>query len=86
LVFKQLKNLLSFLTVFPVKMDKDLFVDCARSMWAFPLIGALLGLLAGLAGLLGMYVLPNLVVGPITLALLLLMTGLHRSVYYHQLR
>jgi len=79
LVFKQLKNLLSFLTVFPVKMDKDLFVDCARSMWAFPLIGALLGLLAGLAGLLGMYVLPNLVVGPITLALLLLMTGLHHT-------
>jgi len=60
-------------------MDKDLFVDCARNMWAFPLIGAFLGLIAGLAGLLCLYFLPQLVVGPITLALLLLMTGLHHT-------
>jgi adenosylcobinamide-GDP ribazoletransferase len=79
LVVKQLKNLLSFLTVFPVAMDKDLLTDCARNMWAFPLIGALLGLLAGLFGWVAVQFLPNLVVGALVLALLLWMTGLHHT-------
>ncbi len=76
---KQLKNLLSFLTVFPVQMDMNLLTDCARNMWAFPLVGALLGLLAGLAGFLANQLLPMLVVGAISLALLLWMTGLHHT-------
>ena len=50
MVVKQLKNLLSFLTVFPVAMDKNLLTDCAKNMWAFPLIGAFFGLFAGLFG------------------------------------
>jgi adenosylcobinamide-GDP ribazoletransferase len=79
LVVKQLKNLLSFLTVFPVKMDNDLLTDCARNMWAFPLIGAFLGLLAGLFGWVATIFLPSLVVGALTLALLLWMTGLHHT-------
>jgi adenosylcobinamide-GDP ribazoletransferase len=78
-VTKQLKNLLSFLTVFPVQMDKDLLTDCAHNMWAFPLIGALLGLLAGLFGWVALQFLPGLVVGAIALALLLWMTGLHHT-------
>ncbi len=77
MVVKQLKNLLSFLTVFPVAMDKDMLSDCARSMWAFPLIGALLGLLAGLFGYVAYQFLPPLVAGALVLALLLWMTGLH---------
>ena len=77
LVVKQLKNLLSFLTVFPIAMDKDLLTDCARNMWAFPLIGAFLGLLAGLFGWVAYQFLPGLVVGALVLALLLWMTGLH---------
>jgi adenosylcobinamide-GDP ribazoletransferase len=79
LVIKQLKNLLSFLTVFPVSMDKDLLSDCAKNMWAFPLIGAFLGLLAGLFGWVASYFLPSLVVGAVALALLLWMTGLHHT-------
>jgi adenosylcobinamide-GDP ribazoletransferase len=79
LVVKQLKNLLSFLTVFPVKMDENLLTDCARNMWAFPLIGALLGLLAGVFGWVALQFLPGLVVGALALALLLLMTGLHHT-------
>ena len=79
MVTKQLKNLLSFLTVFPVSMDKDLLVDCANNMWAFPLIGAFLGLLAGLFGWVASVFLPSLVVGAIVLALLLWMTGLHHT-------
>lgn len=79
MALKQLKNLLSFLTVFPVPMDKDLLSDCANYMWAFPLIGAFLGLLAGLFGWVASVFLPSLVVGAIVLALLLWMTGLHHT-------
>ncbi len=79
MVVKELKNLFSFLTVFPVAMDKDLLTDCARNMWAFPLIGAFLGLLAGLFGWVAYQFLPGLVVGALTLALLLWMTGLHHT-------
>jgi adenosylcobinamide-GDP ribazoletransferase len=79
LAVKQLKNLLSFLTVFPVSMDENLFTDCARNMWVFPLVGAFLGLLAGLFGWVAYYFLPSLVVGAIALALLLWMTGLHHT-------
>ena len=77
MVVKQLKNLISFLTVFPVAMDKDMLTDCARNMWAFPLIGALLGGLAGLFGWATYQFLPFIVVGVLALAVLLWMTGLH---------
>jgi adenosylcobinamide-GDP ribazoletransferase len=79
LVVKQLKNLLSFLTVFPVAMDNNMLTDCAKNMWAFTLIGAFLGLLAGLFGWVGYHFLPPLVVGALVLALLLWMTGLHHT-------
>jgi cobalamin synthase len=75
LVVKELKNLLSFLTVFPVAMDKDLLTDCARSMWAFPLIGAFLGLLAGLFGIVAFHFLPGILAGALVLAMLLWMTA-----------
>ncbi|HMK94461.1 MAG TPA: adenosylcobinamide-GDP ribazoletransferase [Candidatus Limnocylindrales bacterium] len=77
MVTKELKNLLSFLTIFPVKMDKDMLTDCAKSMWAFPLIGAFIGLLAGVFGWIAYQFLPGIVVGGLVLALLLLITGLH---------
>ena len=79
MVVKELKNLFSFLTVFPVAMDKDLLTDCARNMWAFPLIGAFIGLLAGLFGWLAYQFLPGIVVGALVLAVLLWMTGLHHT-------
>jgi len=60
-------------------MDENLLVDCARNMWAFPLIGALLGLLAGLFGWVALQFLPGIVVGALVLALLLWMTGLHHT-------
>ena len=58
-------------------MDKDLLTDCARNMWAFPLIGAFLGLLSGLFGWVAYHFLPDIVAGALILALLLWMTGLH---------
>jgi adenosylcobinamide-GDP ribazoletransferase len=79
MVIKQLKNLFSFLTIFPVAMDKDMLTDCAKNMWLFPLIGAFIGLLAGALGWVAYQFLPGIVVGGLVLALLLLITGLHHT-------
>jgi adenosylcobinamide-GDP ribazoletransferase len=60
-------------------MDMDCLTDCARHMWAFPLVGAFLGLVAGVFGWVVGFVLPSLVVGALALAVLLLLTGLHHT-------
>jgi len=60
-------------------MDENLLTDCARHMWAFPLIGALLGLISGAVGWVALHFIPGLVVGAISLALLLWLTGLHHT-------
>jgi adenosylcobinamide-GDP ribazoletransferase len=76
---RQIKNLLSFLTVLPFKMDMEYLSDSARLMWLFPLVGALLGLLAGVFGwVMGLF-LPALVVGALSLGALLWLTGLHHT-------
>ncbi len=79
LVVKQLKNLLSFLTIFPVSVDKDFFADSANYMFAFPLVGAIIGLLAGVFGWASSFFLPSIVVGVLVLALILLITGVHHT-------
>lgn len=79
MAIKELKNLFSFLTIFPVAMDKDLLTDCAHNMWTFPLIGAFIGLLAGGFGWVAYHFLPDIVVGGLVLAILLLITGLHHT-------
>ena len=76
---KELKNLLSFLTVLPFKMDMDFLVDSAKLMWIFPLVGALLGALAGIFGWAVGLILPSEVVGVLALAVLLMLTGLHHT-------
>jgi adenosylcobinamide-GDP ribazoletransferase len=78
-MLKQLRNLLSFLTILPFRMDEDLLVDCSRFMFVFPLVGALIGLLAGLFGWVAFYFLPGLVAGVLVLGVLLLLTGLHHT-------
>jgi len=79
MVIKELKNLLSFLTIFPVAMDNDMLTDCAKGMWTFPLFGALIGLIAGAFGWVAYNFLPGIVVGGLVLAALLLITGLHHT-------
>ncbi len=79
LVVKELKNLFSFLTIFPLAMDKDMLSDCAKNMWLFPLIGAFIGLLAGVFGWVAYHFLSGIVVGGLVLGLLLLITGLHHA-------
>jgi len=78
-MIKELKNLLSFLTVIPIRMDKDILSDCAKAMFLFPLIGAFIGLLAGVFGWIISHVVPESVVGVLVLGLLLIITGLHHT-------
>ena len=78
-MLKEVKNLLSFLTIIPVSMDTDYLTDAAKGMFLFPLIGAFIGLLAGLFGWVTSQFLPSLVVGALVLGLLLLITGLHHT-------
>jgi adenosylcobinamide-GDP ribazoletransferase len=78
-MLKEIKNLFSFLTTIPVSMDQDILTDTAKTMFLFPLIGALIGLLAGLFGWATLHFLPSLVAGALVLGFLLLITGLHHT-------
>jgi adenosylcobinamide-GDP ribazoletransferase len=78
-MLKALKNILAFLTILPFRMDMDCLVDSAKFMFLFPLVGALIGLLAGVFGWAASLFLPALVVGGLTLGMLLLLTGLHHT-------
>jgi len=78
-MLKEIKNLLSFLTVIPLSMDKDCLTDAAKGMFLFPLIGAFIGLLAGIFAWVTSQFLPSLVVGALALVFLLLITGLHHT-------
>jgi adenosylcobinamide-GDP ribazoletransferase len=78
-MLKEIKNLLSFLTILPLSMDKDCLTDAAKSMFLFPLIGAFIGLLAGAFAWVTSQFLPSLVVGALALGFLLLITGLHHT-------
>jgi adenosylcobinamide-GDP ribazoletransferase len=78
-MLKEIKNLFSFLTTIPVNMDPDMLTDAAKGMFLFPLIGAFIGLLAGLFGWVTSHFLPSLVVGALVLGFLLIITGLHHT-------
>lgn len=78
-MLKEIKNLLSFLTAIPVRMDKDCLTDSAKCMFLFPLVGALVGLIAGAFAWVSSLFLPSLVVGALAFGALLLLTGLHHT-------
>lgn len=78
-MLKEIKNLFAFLTVLPIKMDMDCLVDSAKLIWLFPVVGAFIGLLAGVFGWVISLVVPGIVAGTLTLGLLLLLTGLHHA-------
>ena len=78
-MWKELKNLFAFLTVLPLRMDMDCLTDSARFMFIFPLVGALIGLMAGVFGWAVELVLPSSVAGALALGVLLLLTGLHHT-------
>lgn len=78
-MLKAVKNLVSFLTIFPLRMDKDCLTDAAKNMFLFPLVGAFIGLLSGIFAWITSQFLPSLVVGALTLGFMLLVTGLHHT-------
>lgn len=78
-MLREIKNLLAFLTILPLRMDDKCLVDSAKFMFLFPLVGALIGFLAGSFGWLVSNLLPNMLVGVLALSLLLLLTGLHHT-------
>jgi adenosylcobinamide-GDP ribazoletransferase len=80
-MLREIKNLLSFLTILPFKMGENCLADAAKGMFLFPLIGAFIGLLAGVFAWVTSQVLflPSLVVGALALGVLLLITGLHHA-------
>jgi adenosylcobinamide-GDP ribazoletransferase len=78
-MLKEIKNLLSFLTILPLRMTEDCLTDAAKGMFLFPLIGAFIGLLAGIFAWVTSQFLPSLVVGALALGFLLLITGLHHT-------
>jgi adenosylcobinamide-GDP ribazoletransferase len=78
-MWKEIRNLFAFLSVLPFSMDMDCLTDSAKLMWMFPLVGAFLGLLAGVFGWAMGFVLPTLIVGALSLGVLLFLTGLHHT-------
>jgi len=78
-MLKEIKNLIAFLTIIPVGMNQDCLTDAAKYMPLFPLVGAFIGLLAGIFAWLLSQILPDLIVGILTLGLLLVITGLHHT-------
>jgi len=60
-------------------MDMDCLADSAKFMFLFPMVGGLIGLLAGVFGWAAAQILPGLVVGGLALGVLLLLTGLHHT-------
>ncbi|UCE15419.1 MAG: adenosylcobinamide-GDP ribazoletransferase [Candidatus Bathyarchaeota archaeon] len=78
-MLKEIKNLVAFLTIIPVGMDPDCLMDAADRMYLFPLVGALIGLLAGLVAWITLHILPSLIMGVLTLGILLAITGLHHT-------
>ena len=78
-MLKEIKNLIAFLTIIPVDMAPDCLTDAANYMCLFPLVGAFIGLLAGIFAWLLLNILAASIVGILTLGLILLITGLHHT-------
>lgn len=78
-MLKEIKNLIAFLTIIPVGMDQDCLTDAANYMYLFPLVGAFIGLLAGIFAWLLLNVVAASIVGILTLGVILLITGLHHT-------
>lgn len=73
------KNVVGFLTILPVGMGPDCLSEAAKHIYFFPLIGALVGFLAGGLSWLGLHVFPPLVVGMLALGFIILLSGFHHT-------
>jgi len=78
-LFREIRNLIAFLTAIPVGMDEDCLTDSANHMYLFPLVGAFIGALAGAFAWLLHHILDDLIAGFLTLGFILLITGLNHA-------
>ena len=74
-ILSGLKNSIAFLTILPVGMDEDGIVQAASYMPLYPIIGAIIGLLAGIGVWLLRLILPQLISAAVGIGLLLLING-----------
>jgi adenosylcobinamide-GDP ribazoletransferase len=74
-----LKNAVAFLTIIPVGMDKDGLVQASSYMPLFPVVGGLIGLIAGISIWVIEAFLPVEVAGFLGVGVLLLLTGAHHT-------
>ncbi|MDG7045001.1 MAG: adenosylcobinamide-GDP ribazoletransferase [Nitrososphaerota archaeon] len=74
-----LRAIVAFLTILPIRGSQADLETAANYMPLFPLVGLAIGVIAGVAGLAFAVPLPHLVIGPLTLGVLLLITGLHHT-------
>lgn len=80
LTLRRLRCLISFLTIIPAGgHDAGCLAEAADLMFLFPLVGAFIGLLAGLVGWALLTVFDASIAGLLTLGFLLLITGLHHT-------
>lgn len=74
--FRGIKSLISFLTTIPVGMPDDVLDQTARNMHLFPIVGAFIGLLAGIPAYLFFIVFPKDLAGILSYGVLQSITGL----------
>lgn len=79
MVFRGLQAVIAFLTIFPVTAAQDSLETAARYMPFFPLVGLMVGAIAGLAALIFLTLFPAIIAGLLTLGVLLAITGLHHT-------
>jgi adenosylcobinamide-GDP ribazoletransferase len=73
------KNTIAFLTIIPVGMDQDGLVQASNYMPLFPLVGGLIGFIAGISVWVIEAFLPSQVAGLLGVGMLLLITGAHHT-------
>lgn len=73
------RNSIAFLTIIPIGMDKDGLSQAAGYMPLFPIVGGLVGLLAGISVWMLDAILPRLISGTIGVGILLLISGAHHT-------
>jgi adenosylcobinamide-GDP ribazoletransferase len=74
-LFKGLKGLLGFLSIIPLGMES--IDSLAKVFFLAPLVGLLLGAIAGAVGFAASYLLPSLICGFLVLITIQLLTGFH---------
>lgn len=72
---KGFREIISFLTIFP--MGENRLSDAPDNMFAFPIVGVIIGALTGLAAIAFFHLLPNPIAGTLTVGFLFLITGVH---------